>query len=134
MILKHELEERNEFIVSEIEKEINKFIIKNYISIEKFLELESYCKDLCYLNFDDLFSFEICDYIDVAVKIYIQEGLIAVFPNNLFTALLMKNKLDKTNILEEEVIQMNEENLYTINEESFYYDVDKNSILYVSLH
>lgn len=134
MKIKKELEDRNEFIVKQIEKQIKKIIEKNYMSIRKFLELETYCKDLCYVNFNDLFEFEIYDYIYVVVKIYIQEGLIAVFPDNLFTALLMKNKLNKLDITEEDAKQMNEENVYTIDGKSYYYDDDKNSILHVSSH
>lgn len=128
------LEEINEYIIKTLEKKLKVFVNGSYITIKKFIELQEFCKDLCYTNFDEFFDFDIYDYIDINIKIYVEEGLIGIFPNNLFTALLMKNKLNNFNISKEQILQMNEQNIYTIEDKSFYFDEEKNSILNIKPH
>lgn len=131
-----ELEKANYKTLRKVEEEITNTINKsNYLSLDDFLDLEWVCKEICVENFSKYFEFDIINYLDVKIKMCLDQGRIALFPGNLFTSFLMKNKLQDNIILsEEEVSSMNLNNMFQINGFSYKFDLASSTIINTPIH
>jgi hypothetical protein len=131
------LENSNRKTINHIEEKITELVRQGqYLSLDNFLDLEWTCQAICVDNFSSFFGFDIHEFVDVKIKIYLEKGLIGIFPGNLFTSLLMKNKLiDSTKKIEEEdVLKMNLDNMYKIDDVSYKFDNVSNSIMKIHIH
>jgi len=128
------LEELNSDVIDKIEKIISKNISHKSIKIEDLQKVEKLAMKICNKEFSEFFNIDLTSYINLSVKLSIIDAIIGIYPNNLFTALVMKNRINNDDVNIESIEKINNNNRYHIEDKTISFDKDLNSIYYINVH